>query len=206
MRTLYYVPTLHAPGESLEYDPKPPPDPAYAKRMERNNRLIIWCWRQVRRQLDGLIDRGMIDPARLHLFCDGVPHPISHHPEEQVLRGHEKSPAFGVIRHLKRRGARLRGTEQVGLLMFHGWYIMHAQDDPTFTRDPLVDRMLIDIRDGVVADRVARALPDGDVGVLFMGASHRADENLARIAPVIRIIRITYFQTLARWLDREVTP
>jgi hypothetical protein len=83
--------------------------------------------------------------------------------EEMAAQG---SPNHRLLRVLQARGARVMGTESLGLLLEEYQAIKAQRDSPELLRRSL------DARDAHIAGRIDETLAEGEIGILFIGAAH----------------------------------
>lgn len=194
MRKLWYVPLAHTSAESFATREAAQSSCRIRRAVERSDSRLDRAWKSFAKRLDALIVRGEIRPERLLVFCDGMPHPLEAFPvylDPDRFRG--KSPTHEMLMFLRRRGARLCGTENPAFLAAYGWYQIVRSDIPKF-RNPQLQADLIAVRDLWIAQHIAKTLPQGRDAILFIGALHRVDRYLRFLAPDIRIryIRTIY--------------
>jgi hypothetical protein len=83
--------------------------------------------------------------------------------EEMAAHG---SPNHRLLRLLQSLGARVTGTESLGLLLEEYQAIKEGRDSPDLLRRSL------EARDRYIAGRIAETLAEGEIGILFIGAAH----------------------------------
>src|SRR5262249_53680159 len=105
--------------------------------------------------------------------------------EEKIVRdlAMEGVPNYRILLKLMERGATLEGTEDPDLLRTEYELIMSAAAGATDAgRSEGVRaarlRDLLDQRDRFIARRIDATLAPGDIGILFLGALHRAVQKL----------------------------
>jgi hypothetical protein len=76
------------------------------------------------------------------------------------------SPNHRLLRLLQSHGARVTGTESLGLLLEEYQAIKEGRDSPDLLRRSL------EARDRYIAGRIAETLAEGEIGILFIGAAH----------------------------------
>jgi hypothetical protein len=120
-----------------------------------------------------------LDWSRVRIYQDGLP--VCGH-EAQIVR---ELAAAGSLNHqllleLVERGATLMGTEDPQLLLCE----YEAQrrrlgtvnsNEPARTPPGDTAADLLRSRDSFIARRIAETLPEGETGLLFIGAAHRLD-------------------------------
>jgi hypothetical protein len=143
----------------------------------RREEMINALWDDIETGLDAL----GLDPHRTRIFQDGLP--ICGF-EERIVRELAKAGSRNhqlILRWLD-RGAILSGTEDARLLMEE--YEMHKQrlsDAGNASRTPVDQEQeaklhrLLEARDAFLSERIAATLAENEVGLLFLGASHRLD-------------------------------
>ncbi len=169
-------------------------------------------WAEVAAYLEDL------DPSRLRLFQDGLPvgGVVGRAVVEEAARRGSRN--YRLLLDLVDRGADLCATEDPELLR-QEYDILTRETSPDRQSDakPNADRTAADAerrarllreRDEHIARTIDATLREGEIGVLFLGAEHRAT---ARLAPDIVVEPLKdaevvrgYFQILlARGSDKE---
>ena len=195
MRRLYYVPMVHTPFEA---ELTPAERAAFSPDFTRN---IRQCWKGVGKQLDQALARHNVLPRDLLIFCDAVPHPISDTMRNRLLAlAGPHMPIATFIRSLWRKGAQICGTEDQFLIELYvlcqALYELSGKG-----RQGIIDA--VRYRDEFIARHISRTLKEGQSAVLFIGSAHHTDRMIARIAPDIRIHRITSFDALTSELRKR---
>ncbi len=107
----------------------------------------------------------------------------------------KRIPSYLIIEKLIEKGARIHGTESQALLVEeHKMWVniangINAEGIYTEGIDTNLLRkvkLLIE-RDEFIAKRIDETLPEDGIGVLFIGAAHKADEELRKF-PDIKIV------------------
>jgi len=135
------------------------------------------------------LDRLEIDWTTVRLYQDGLP--VCGF-EEKIVRDLAKQGGVNhrILLKLIGRGAKIEGTEDVGLLrkeyesMIAG---TPAYSKPTASEKRAYSNDLLVRRDRFIAQRIAKTLRPGETGILFLGALHHAAELLPRSIRVISL-------------------
>lgn len=192
MRTLYYVPILlHAPEE---FGSLAKPLLEIAKRIRGPDAEKIYreraCqyWLEVIRRLD---ESGLNAPEKcrkMHIYVDGLPQAEDKHVQKVVEQLIElKLPQYLIIQKLLGKGAIIHGTESLQLLLEeHEMWTKTAQG---ITPNPKRKAELLQERDEFIAKRINETLPEDGIGILFMGAAHKVDNELKKFFD----IKVIYF-------------
>jgi hypothetical protein len=167
------------------------------RRWTAHQRVIARYWERVGEHLRTL------DAGRLRIYQDGLPvggEAGRRIVAEAAARG---SRNHGLLLALVERGAELRETEEVALLVRERARAARGGEDPEDARGD-GDALLVE-RDRAMARRIDASLRPGEIGVLFVGASHQVERWLpadVAIEPVKDPRRVlAYFQAL--FLPRE---
>lgn len=118
--------------------------------------------------------------SRLHIFSDGLPDPATAIPPEKdngravkvILElAREGIPQSKIIEKMLTQGAHLHGTED------HLWFAAHCRyykDTILENKDlsPQLETLLRGGRDKAIARRINEVVPEGEDGILFIGADH----------------------------------
>lgn len=153
------------------------------QRWEENQRRIEKFWDEVDREVDGL---GLaLDKVRI--YQDGLP--CAGELGERIVRetADKGSKNYQIIRRLMDRGARIEATESPDLLRQeygHIKAILEAKTDQERGEaaagyDQVKDRLMED-RDAFIAQNISSTLKDGEIGLLFIGASHNVIPKLEK--------------------------
>ncbi len=153
------------------------------QRWEENQRRIAKFWDEVERDVDSL----GLDPGKLRIYQDGLP--CSGALGERIVRetAERGSRNYQIIRKLMEKGARIEATESPELLRREYDYIKALIDAKTDAErveaaakyDKVKDSLLED-RDTFIAQSINSTLKDGEIGLLFIGASHDVLPKIAK--------------------------
>lgn len=196
MRTLLYVPTVHTPEESGGGNP------AYRNTLTRvlgsaevtdMDATAREYWRNALRQMVLWIARERIEPWLLDVYVDGLPdvrRPNGGRARYRVVPADQfEHPTRHIVWVLHKNGATVHGTEDPGLIrecsarMDADGYVWRDVNDPR-------GLWLMNARDPYIARTIHETLPDGHWGILFIGSAHRADDELRKLDPFLRIIYV----------------
>jgi hypothetical protein len=142
-------------------------------------------WNAVAKALDGL----KLDWTKVRLYQDSLP---VCGLEEKIIRDLAKQGGANhrILLKLIERGARIEGTEDAGLLRKEYELIIagapidagvSASDKRAYLQD------FMERRDRFIAQRIDKTLLQGETGILFLGALHRAAEFLPRSLQVVSL-------------------
>ena len=158
------------------------------KAWEESRRVIAELWQVI----EGAVDRLHLDCRKARLYQDGLP---LCGLEERIVRdlAAHGIANYRILLKLMERGATLEGTEDPGLLRTEHELIMKTGPDagdagglPEGARAAQF-RDLLDHRDRFIARRIDATLRRGEIGILFLGALHRAVEKLPHSVQVVSL-------------------
>lgn len=94
----------------------------------------------------------------------------------------EKILLYLIIEKLMERGAKIHGTESQALLIeeHNMWVNAKKGISPDSRRKA---ELLIE-RDEFIAKRINETLPENEIGILFIGAAHKVDDELKKISDI----------------------
>ncbi|MBI2871847.1 MAG: hypothetical protein HYY00_01485 [Chloroflexi bacterium] len=192
MRRLLYVPIIHDEA-----------DLGSAGKALREKSAALsgeWRWTLHQETVGGFWDEvaaylRSFAPHRLKVYQDGLAADGEmgrRIVEEAARRG---SRNYRLVLDMLHRGAELRKTEDPTLLLLERESILRPSPDS--------ERLgLMHQRDGFIAETIGATLKEGEVGVLFIGASH---DVASRLAPDISVEMVkdpeqvqVYFNELLR--------
>lgn len=191
MRTLLYIPIVHeeadlgAAGETLA---RQSASMAGNQRWALHRQTIRRFWKRVAAHL------GSHDPRHLKLYQDGLPAdgPLGMRIVEAAAR--RGSANYQLLLDLVHKGAELRKTEDLVLLLQERQNILDALAQPLApgaTRDIQASSRERDIltekRDRSIAEAINTSLKEGELGALFIGAHHHVAAHLAADIQVIAL-------------------
>ena len=184
MRRLLYVPIIHdeadmgSAGATLA---RQSAAMAGGERWEMHTVVVRSFWESIASYLSSL-DASLVKVYQAGMAADGETG--RRVMEEAADRG---SINYQLIRDMVRRGAELRNTEDPALLLQEHEGIRTAlqqnsatQDQQTAESGQLQRDRLLEQRDAFIAANISATLREGELGVLFLGASHNVVSRLAR--------------------------
>ena len=154
---------------------------------EKSRLAIADFWDAIETAMDSL----RLDYRKARLYQDGLP---ACGLEEKIVRdlAMQGVPNYRILLKLMERGATLEGTEDPDLLRTEYELIMSTAAGATDAgRSEGVRaarlRDLLDQRDRFIAWRIDATLALGDIGILFLGALHRAVQKLPGSIQVVSL-------------------
>lgn len=211
MRKLLYVPIIHDPSDLGSLGPileKASSSYLGERRWARHRETVDAFWKTI----DGFL--ASLDARTLKVYQDGLAAEGElgrKVVQEAARRG---SNNHRILLALVKRGAEIRKTEDVGLLLEEGRHLLETTKGGSEGRASS-DRVeyhqeqyrLTHRRDSFVAERINETLKQGENGILFMGADH---DVLSRLAEDIGVVSVkerekvrAYFQELLLGHDEE---
>lgn len=188
MRILYYVSiAMHSPEELgslakplLEIQKRiygPNAEEIYREKINK-------YWEDIIRHLQ---KKELFTPEKckkLHIYVDGLPQAEDCHVQKVVQELIKlKLPQYIIIEELLRKGAVICGTESRELLLEeHAMWkrVVEQGIDP----DPKRKAELLQERDEFIAKRINQTLPENEIGILFIGAAHKVDDEVKKISDI----------------------
>lgn len=177
MRTLYYVPILHALEDygSLERHIVSSLEKKIGTQGLKNvKKELRNFWKTAREKICNAIP----DPTGVIVYQDGLP--VG--PRDKIRKLFEyylvetpQSENFTLVKELVERGAILEGTEDMRLVK--------AQVDlykESYQASPTADKITNE-RDIFIADRINKTLPQNAKAILFIGRQHKVIEELDKL-------------------------
>lgn len=221
MRTLYYIPIIHDPTERefflqellIESDG----EEDVQKISTSLSRAIKKYWGQIKQK----VENENLDYSRVFIYQDTIGiredrDGSKSEVKEIIIRRFKEigTPNFLFLAELLEKGATLRGTEN-GNLLFQFKEILQkriylkkakvkalndnslsqklAQIEKEIETLDLEKVKLLQKRDRFIAQRINQTLPEGGIGILFIGGAHRVDRKLQKF-PNLEIIYLSdYF-------------
>ena len=188
MRKLLVVPVFHTGAEMG----------SVKEFMERVSQSAIGevAWEQHKRELDHFwaaledsLKRRLkgANLSRVRLYQDGqvIDGPVGTKMVEEIARRGSKN--HQILLDLIRKGATLMRTENFELLKEEYQFIKaiaaaRSGLETSFAQESYRKRKgsLLKERDLYIAKNIDRSLKEGELGVLFIGATHRVEENLPK--------------------------
>lgn len=149
---------------------------------------VDWYWREVERRIQ---KAGLSQPetvSHLHIFVDGLPDTDEARVETIVQELTALNiPAYSIIKNLKENGAKVHGTEDVKLLLQEHQYWVKASQGKK--QNPAIAQRLLEARDQAIARCIDTVVPEGEIGLLFLGRAHNVVGELG----MARKFKIVYF-------------
>lgn len=160
-------------------------DRARENAWEKSRLAIADFWDAIETAMDSL----RLDYRKARLYQDGLP---ACGLEEKIVRdlAMQGVPNYRILLKLMERGATLEGTEDPDLLRTEYELIMSTAAGATDAgRSEGAARLrdLLDQRDRFIARRIDATLAPEDIGILFLGALHRAVQKLPGSIQVVSL-------------------
>lgn len=144
----------------------------------KKNSAILWY------AIDKIVESWNLykpeNASRLHVFADGWHNPATTIPPSEEDDGRlmrmlleralkKGTPQSKIIEKMVAQGARLHSTEDFLWLMAHYHYLKDVDN-----KNPSIELeiLLRQGRDRAIARRINEVVPEGEDGILFMGAAH----------------------------------
>lgn len=185
MKRLIYVPVIHTEADmgSVAEPLKKEYIQRYGlKKWQEHIDAINSMWQGIRQKIFAL----GLEYERTRIYQDGLPvcNKELAIASDLAEAGNEN---YKIILELLQRGAKLLGTEDPTLLLEEYNYVKDvAKIDNLEEKEKVIKeyekkaRDILERRDQYIADRITQTLMDGEIGILFIGMKHRADEKLLR--------------------------
>ena len=186
MRKLLIVPVFHTSAEmgSVREFMERASRNAFGKiAWEEHKRDLERFWTDLENSLERRLERENL--SQVKLFQDGqvVDGPIGVKIVQEIARRGSKN--HQILLDLIRKGATLMRTENLELLkeeykFIRGMATARSLLETMMVRDAYRKRRgdLLKERDLYIAKNIARSLKEGELGILFIGATHHVEENL----------------------------
>ena len=160
-------------------------DRARENAWEKSRLAIADFWDAIETAMDSL----RLDYRKARLYQDGLP---ACGLEEKIVRdlAMQGVPNYRILLKLMERGATLEGTEDPDLLRTEYELIMSTAAGATDAgRSEGAARLrdLLDQRDRFIARRIDATLAPENIGILFLGALHRAVQKLPGSIQVVSL-------------------
>lgn len=121
---------------------------------------------------------------KMHIYVDGLPQAENCHVQkvvQELIR--LKLPQYIIIQELLKKEATIHGTESRELLLEeHAMWKRVAEKG--VSPDSKRKAELLKERDEFIAKRINETLPKNEIGILFIGAAHRVDNELKKISHI----------------------
>lgn len=188
MRQLLHIPIVHGHaemGSAGNTVRRAYVDRARENAWEKSRLAIADFWDAIETAMDSL----RLDYRKARLYQDGLP---ACGLEEKIVRdlAMQGVPNYRILLKLMERGATLEGTEDPDLLRTEYELIMSTAAGATDAgRSEGAARLrdLLDQRDRFIARRIDATLAPEDIGILFLGALHRAVQKLPGSIQVVSL-------------------
>ena len=199
MRTLYYVPIIHAIEDYGSL--RPAIAEASKKRIgavqfDELQKKIHDYWRVVEER----IEKAISNVSGLIIYQDSFPAG----DREKILihfgyllgdQSKSKSPNFQLIKKLVDKGAILEGTEELSLIVEQVMIYKEAANAKMLLEQNQVlakyaerSLKLVKLRDEFIAKRIRDTLPDDGKGILFIGKDHDVISELDKLPEKFKVI------------------
>ncbi|MDO8569988.1 MAG: hypothetical protein Q7R97_00185 [Candidatus Daviesbacteria bacterium] len=173
-RSLIVIPIIHTKADFGSLQGKIPVDAEIAKMSQQ-------YWDNILHYIQNL----SVDFSQLRVYQDGLPDASVGQLTRIVNQA--QTPNYNVLRLLRKKGAHILGTESERLLM-EEYYSQHAIFNPVDEESYIDARLayenrkwsLLEERDVYIAQRINNTLPEGGIGILFIGLGHQVQILLDR--------------------------
>ncbi len=209
MKRLLYVPIIHTLSDMGSLGPAIDEVSASVlgeNRWAKHKETVARFWDAIGSYL------ASVDASHLKLYQDGLAADgnLGRRVVEEAARRGSKN--HQIVLNLMDRGAEIRQTEDLLLLLEEGRQLLratqggsNANDAQDFLTYDYEKQRLTEQRDRFVAGRINETLKEGETGVLFMGAYHNVIPLLAEDILVTEVKPRNkveaYFQELLNGLD-----
>lgn len=205
-RRLIYIPILHTQQDMGSL--APPARKAYVEKLgqklwQHHERAIDEMWSGIKKR----IARLRLPYKKTYIYQDGLP--VCGKEKKIInLLAKRGSPNHLIVKWLLDRGATVVGTEDPQLLLQEYNYLKeilaarnNGQRKKCLEKYKKEAPELLKKRDFYIRERIKKTLPEGGVGLLFVGLLHRVDELLP---PDIRINYLIYRLPFQRGFEMEL--
>lgn len=155
---------------------------------ESEEQSIVRFWKLIK----GWIDSIDLPWEKVQVYQDGLPADDSDEVVQGVINhvADKGSVNFQLLRSLRESGASILGTESPPLLQeeLSLQRQLLKSGDSTELREQFADLTLR--RDQFIAERVDATLPEGGIGLLFIGASHSVEPQLSDNIQIVHPIKL----------------
>lgn len=196
-RRLIYVPIVHSQadlGSMAERLGEIGQARLSAERWKRHQQEVAAFWERLRAGLFERVEKELAGASweKLRIYQDGLPAggDTGRRIVEEVAE--KGSPNYQIIAELLKRGAQLEKTEHAGLLQEEYRLIRQILTAPATAERAGAEQVyrlrseaLLVQRDRFIAKRIYESLQEGEVGLLFIGASHQVRSYLPEDIEVI---------------------
>ena len=188
MRRLLIVQVLHTGAEmgSVKEFMERVSESTFGKRAwEEHRRELERFWADLESSLKRRLEGVNLSQAKLYQDGQVIDGPLGVKMVEEIARRGSKN--HQILLDLIQRGATLMRTESFELLkeeykFIKGMASARSGMEASLARDAYRKRKgsLLKERDHYIAKNIDRSLKEGDLGILFIGATHRVEENLPK--------------------------
>lgn len=120
---------------------------------------------------------------KMHIYIDGLPQVEDCHLQALVQKLIElKLPSHLIAQKLIEEGATIHGTESKELLLEE--HSMWVNVTKGIKPNPKRKAGLLKERDKFIAKRINETLPENEIGILFVGAAHKVDNELKKFSDI----------------------
>jgi hypothetical protein len=131
---------------------------------------------------------GVPDGAKnLCIFIDALPN-VHDDIVQKIVADltDQKIPAYLVSHTLQEAGAKVYGTEDAKLLLEE--YAIWTKAAQGEKADPWALEDLLLKRDHAIAKRIDEVIPEGGLGLLFIGRAHNVEKELEKLPTAFRLV------------------
>lgn len=189
-RVLWYLPVVHQVAdigpknnakvrEALVYLHGPDEAEVLTLRLQK-------AWQEAAREVFRLV-AAFGHPSRIHLFVDSVIEPLELLRPTYERLAKNGSVMCRIMLGLEQMGCQLHAADNRAAVLAQ-YDIMSSGDSSS--EAALRSRLLLSVRDELIAVKVAFDVPDGHVALVMMGAAHGTEQRIRRYAPDFQVIRI----------------
>ncbi len=184
-RRLIVARIVHSPsdmGSAQEGLTKSGMDALGRQKWMDNQKKIEQFWLDLEKEVEAL----GLDSEKLHIYQDGLP--CAGALGERIVRetAAKGSKNYQIVLRLMEKGGRIEATESPDLLRLEYGYIKALLEARTAEERRAAEERYGRVRDKLLSERdqfIARSidatLPDGETGLLFIGAAHDVISKLA---------------------------
>lgn len=172
MRSIYYIPILHVPREFGSIQEVMIIQQMIGHYGEQKTKEFLEEIEQYWEEAEKRIQKADLnDPETascLHIFVEGLPQVEENAIQEIVQKGiMQKIPFYCIIEKLLAAGAKIYGTEDEELLLEE-----RRNTSANRPSDPRRAEEILGARDLFTAQRINAIVPEGEIGLLFIGRDH----------------------------------
>ena len=184
VRRLLYVPIIHTEADMGSLAPQIDSGSASVigrRRWTRHQEVVVSFWKAIEDYL------ATLDGANLKIYQDGLAADgdLGRKIVEESAKGGSKN--YQIVLHLMNRGAEIRKTEDVPLLLEEYNLIRNLIKRGSgsgslrdYANYKSREELLTKERDQYIARRINESLREGEIGILFLGAYHNVLPHLEK--------------------------